>query len=133
MIPKGGELVLEPMSVTRVVSTSEALDDAGFSGDSIVLRTAPDEVLVLPPQHVEVDDAHAVIVEDSGWYGGWVPCAVAEVFLRNNCTWELPTARPSFAQGRVADAPVKLWLESERVLFLVPHVAAHDLMRRMAA
>lgn len=128
--------MLEPLTVTRIVSTSAELDrlvaSGSFDDESIVLRTAPDEVVVVPSQTVATTDPHAIIVEDTGWCGAWLDEADAADFLRNNCTWEVPVERPAFAQGRVADAPVKLWLEHDRVLFLVPHVAAHDLGKRMA-
>jgi len=39
-------------------------------------------------------------------------------FLERSCEWELPRARPAFAQGMVAGLPLKLWFEPERVLLI---------------
>lgn len=129
--------MLEPLTLTRIVSTAVALDHVigtdAFAEGTLVFRTAADELLLTPPQHVELIDEYAIVVEDTGWCGVWIDEADAADFLRNNCTWEVPVERPAFAQGRVADAPVKLWLEHDRVLFLVPHVAAHDLAKRMSS
>ncbi len=119
------------MPLTRVVSTPAALDAATVADTLIVLRTAPDEVLVIGNASFTVDDPHAIVVEDGGWCGAWMPWDQAEPFLRANCSWDLPTERPAMAQGRVADAPAKLWLEEDRMLFLVPHVTAVDVGDRM--
>lgn len=131
MIRKGGGPVLEPVSLTRVVSTAQALDGASYRPDAVVLRTAPDEALVIGDDRPRVDDPHAIIVEDGGWSGTWMTLDEADRLLRRNCSWELPPARPALAQGRVANAAVKLWVEAERVLLLVPHVSARDLAERM--
>jgi hypothetical protein len=43
----------------------------------------------------------------------------------------LPQKRPAFAQGAVADIPVKLWFEEDRILFLTPGPYAIALENRM--
>jgi hypothetical protein len=43
----------------------------------------------------------------------------------------LPTARPAFAQGAVANIPLKLWFEHDRVLFIVQSPFAADFEERM--
>ncbi len=134
MTPTGSVPVLEPLPLVRIVSTPDALDAAAFRTDDLVLRVAPDEVLIVGDGSADgyvVEDRHAIIVQDAGWHGAWMTPDDVERLLRGNCSWKPPTARPTLAQGRVANAPVKLWLEDDRVLLLVPHVAAHDLAERM--
>ncbi len=120
------------MPLTRIVTTPSALDTADVPTDAIVLRTAPDEALVLADRSaISIDDPHAIIVHDTGWHGAWMTWDQARPFLQANCSWELPDERPALAQGRVADAPAKLWLEQDRMLIVVPHVMAHDVADRM--
>ena len=45
--------------------------------------------------------------------------------------WALPTERPAFAQGAVAEIPVKLWFEEASVRFVVPAAYAADLGEQM--
>jgi len=127
--------VLKPLPLTRIVTTIQALDSADFAADALVMRTAPDEALVISehdfaPDIITTADPHAIVVSDSGWWGAWMAKEDARRFLRSNSSWELPP-EGGFAQGRVADAAAKLWVESDRVLFVVPHVAAHDFSLRM--
>ena len=127
---------IDTINVTRVVTTAEALANATVPADAIVLTTAPDEALVVgategTPPPVEVDDPHAIIVEDAGWCGAWIPAIGADAFLDRECSWTRPTERPAFAQGMVAHLPVKLWFEADRTLFVVPHVSANELTLRM--
>lgn len=124
---------LRPFPVTRVVATQSALDAATWPDGTLVLRLAPDEALVcLPVDEVAVSDSHAIVVADEGFLGAWVAAEAALAFLEGACAWELPSARPAFAQGAVANVPVKLWFEPDRVLFLVPAPFAADLAERMA-
>jgi len=128
--------LLHSLPVTRVVTTAAALDTLIVPDDALVLRTAPDEALVIhaetaDPDSITVDDPHAIVVADAGWSGGWIPTAAADTFLDGNCSWARPTDRPSFAQGMVAHLPVKLWFEADRTLFVLPHVSAHELTHRL--
>lgn len=120
--------------VTRIVATSVALDGIRWPDDVLALRIAPDEMLVTNYTVNEITsaDPHAIVTNDSGFSGAWVRAGEALEFLKHTCEWELPRARPAFAQGAVAGLPVKLWLETERVLFLVPASYAADLEERMA-
>ena len=54
----------------------------------------------------------------------------ALAFLERACEWALPQQRPAFAQGAVAGVPVKLWLEGDQVLFVVPSPYVHDFEER---
>ena len=126
------EFKIFPM--TRVVATPAALDGTKWAEDVLALRIAPDELLLTNTTGLEITNAdrHAIVTNDNGFCGAWVPAGEALEFLKQTCEWELPSARPAFAQGAVAGLPVKLWLETERVLFLVPAPYAADLEERIA-
>jgi len=115
------------------VGTRAVLDAAVWPQNTLALRIAPDEVFVMPAISADfVNDQHAIVAPDAGFAGAWIVSDEALEFLQRSCEWELPRERPAFAQGAVAGLPVKLWLEADRVLFLVPAPYATDLEERMA-
>ncbi|HSF86485.1 MAG TPA: hypothetical protein VLG28_12635 [Acidimicrobiia bacterium] len=118
--------MLERLVVTRIVSTPEALDLLDLPAGGLMLRIAPDEALLLGVVGVSVDDPHAIVITDPGWCAVWVDAERATRFLNHECAWPRPSVRPAFAQGMVGHLPVKLWLEADRTLFVVPHVSAED-------
>lgn len=133
---------LEPLVCVRVVATVAAIDAARWPEGSIALRIAPDEVLVIPDpvahpadstdlSDVTVADPHAIVEWDTGWCAAWVPSSHASDLIERACRWEPPRARPAFAQGALADLPVKIWFEPDRVLFVVPAPFAVDLEARL--
>lgn len=122
--------MLEVLAVTRVVAAPDSLDRAIFPSESIVLRTAPDDVVVIGGGEVEVDDPHAIVRDDAGWSGVWVNRAPADAFLKTSCSWPRPTDRPAFAQGAIAHLAVKLWLTEERTLFVFPTALTADFVER---
>lgn len=124
---------LETFTATRIVATPTALNNAAWPENSLPLRTAPDEVLLLnssTPISLPTDP-HAIIEPEGSFMGLWLPTKEAFEFLEQTCAWELPTARPAFAQGAVANVPVKLWLEHERILFIVQAPFAADFLERL--
>lgn len=124
---------LKRLSATRIVATPAALDAARWPHDALALRIAPDEVLIFSAVSAEiVNDPHAIVVPDAGFAGVWVDADEALDFLERSCEWELPSARPAFAQGAVAGLPMKLWFEEDRVLFIVPAPYATDFEERMS-
>ena len=126
--------VFERVHTTRIVATPAALDAARWPAGHIALRTAADEVLITPPlAEPLVADEHAIVLADSSFFGGWIEAALALTVLERECEWELPRARPAFAQGMVAGLPLKLWFESERVLVFVAGPFAHELAERFVA
>ena len=117
---------------TRIVATPAALDTAPWPSDALVLRLAADEAFVTTPVAADaIADPHAIVAPDGGFAGVWLPTAEALDFLERTCEWELPPARPAFAQGMVAGLAVKLWLEEDRILFIVPAPFAMELAERM--
>jgi len=124
--------VVEHLPAIRVVAQPAAIEGTATPDDSIVLRLAPDELLVLGNGPVTVPgDAHAIVVADAGWAGVWLEAAAATGFLRHTCEWELPSTRPAFAQGMVANLAVKLWMETDRTLILIPTALAAELAARL--
>jgi hypothetical protein len=133
MIRKEGGRVVERLSGSRIVATPAALDALGVADGSIFMRLATDELLIIgaAPASGSINDPHAIITNETGFAGVWWPAAPALDFLARACEWELPKSRPAFAQGMVAGLPVKLWLESERVLFVTAAPFAADLEERI--
>lgn len=134
---------LQPVPATRIVADGAALEAVNQHDGIIVMPTAPDEVLLLahpsardrrpnPEVVAEVAaavttiDRHAIVADDAGWCGLWMSADAADAVLDATCAWARPPQRPAFAQGMVAHQPVKLWLEEDRTLFLMPHVVAVD-------
>lgn len=125
-------LALNRIKGTRIVATPAALDTARWPADALALRLAADEMFVTATVSASaVADPHAIVAPDGGFVGAWLPLAEALDLLERTCEWELPHARPAFAQGMVAGLPVKLWFEAERVLFVVAAPYATDLAERM--
>jgi hypothetical protein len=108
----------------------------GADEQAIFMRLAADELLIIGEapevaKVVVIDDPHAIITNETGFAGVWWSAGEALEFLSRACEWELPKARPAFAQGMVAGLPVKLWLESDRVLFVTAAPFAADLAERI--
>ena len=124
---------VERVSITHVVAKPSALDGLEFLQDSIAIRIAPDEMLIVSGPIPELaGDPHAIVEPDAGFFAMWLPISDARALLARICEWELPGNAPAFAQGSVAGLPVKLWFGAERVLFLVPAAYAHDFEERLA-
>jgi hypothetical protein len=124
---------LERLNATRIVATPAALDAAAWPQGALVLRIAPDEAIVTADVGQDLilpHDPHAIVVRETGFAAAWVAADEALAFLERSCEWELPGERPAFAQGAVAGLPVKLWLERDRVLFIVHAPFAVDLEER---
>lgn len=133
MIRKEGGRVVERLSGCRIVASPPALDALRATDESIFMRLAADELLIIgaAPATDAINDPHAIITNETGFAGICWPAAPALAFLARAAEWELPKSRPAFAQGMVAGLPVKLWLESERVLFVTAAPYAADLEERM--
>ena len=125
-------LRLERLTATRVAATPAALDAAHWPNDAIVLRTASDEATVLAAiAPALIADAHAIVEAETALFGVWILADEALALLERECDWELPAARPAFAQGAVAGLPLKLWFERDRVLFVVSAPFATDFAERL--
>ena len=128
--------MVERLCGRRIVARPAALDRLSDLRDCILMRLAADELLIIGDapevaERVFSDDPHAIVVDETGFAGVWRTAEAALEFLAQTCEWEVPKARPAFAQGMVAGLPVKLWLESDRVLFVTAAPFAADLAERM--
>jgi len=127
---------LRRLDATRIMASAEALDATTWPDQASVLRIAPDECLVLARSGESIEpatvaDVHAIIEPETGFSGAWLPAEEAAEALARTCAWQLPSGRPAFAQGAVAEVPVKLLLEADRVLFVVQTPLAHELEDRL--
>jgi hypothetical protein len=129
----------------RIVATVSALDalvaldDPSDLGEKKffhprLLRFAPDDVFVFglaPPESPVADDPHAIIEEETGFWGAWLGKEDFDERVRPHIDWELPTVPRSFSQGFVANVPAKLWLTTDRVLLMTNAAYAHELEERI--
>ncbi|MGB1253929.1 MAG: hypothetical protein ACPG8W_25190 [Candidatus Promineifilaceae bacterium] len=123
---------IDRMGATRIVSTPAALDAMTTPDDVIVLRVASDEAFIFPPTAITLDDAWAIVKQDSSLAGVWMSADESLYLLERLCEWELPAERPAFAQGMVAGIPAKLWFEVDRTLLLVPAPYAAEMEGRIS-
>ena len=131
-------LKLNRLAVTRIAATTAALESVAAQCDenTIVLRHAPDEYLFYPalpdPNIVLAFDAHAIVLEDSSWFGNTLSAADSAELLERFCEWEPPTERPAFAQGAVAEIPTMLYFTTDKTLFVVHAPYVHDFEERIS-
>ncbi len=128
-------LALETLHGVRVVASPATLDATTWHADITALRLAPDDVFAIGASTgdaaaIEARDAHAIVVEESGFVGCWLTMGeLAEV--ATHIEWHLPTERPALAQGYVAGVPCKLVLTDHGTLLMCAAPYAHDLMERL--
>ena len=121
----------EVLQGRRVVAMPAALDSAVWPADSVVLRVAPDEVLVVGDGDSLVGDPHALIEDDASLAGIELPFAEAGDVLARLCDWEWPIPGELVSQGLMAGIPVKVWTGSDRVLLIVPSSYLHEVEERL--
>ena len=96
------------------------------------MRLAADELLVAGDVDPDLaDDAHAIVERETSFASAWLDGAETEEILATACEWEPPVERPALAQGALAGIPVKLWLEADRSLLVVPAGYAVELTGRL--
>jgi hypothetical protein len=123
---------LERLMGTRVVADPAALDGARWPTSAIVLRTAPDEALVLGLVDSDVvSDRHAIVRPETGLVAVWRTTAETARALDRAASWTSPRTPGSFAQGAVAGLPVKLYFETDRVLWIVPEPFGAEFEARL--
>ena len=120
-------LELKRMSMTRIVASPAALDEADF-GDNLSFRVAADEVYVMADISPNaIADAHAIFSYEASLAGLWLSARDGLHFLDHECPFELPKFGPAFVQGMIAHLPVKLYIEGEQMLIMTPAPFAHEL------
>lgn len=115
----------------RVVATPESLAGAAWPEGVRVLAVAPDEVLVLGTESVQVDDPAALVEPEGGFWLVETTRAELEEWVATNATWPLPDAPRYFVQGAVAGIPVKLDVVDDRALIVTRLSLRHDLEDRL--
>lgn len=130
---------LEPLPGVRVVADPGALDGARWSGaltatgaqagTLTVLRFAPDEAFVIGGRHVDIDDPHAIIVDERGFLGVVLePGDAGPVDRFRDWVGE----DDEISHGAVAGVPVKILDRSDhRTLVLVSVAHAATLAERL--
>jgi hypothetical protein len=115
---------LERLPGLRVVADPAALDAATWRGSAevTVLRLAPDDAFAIGATEVDVDDEHAIVEQEPGFAGVWLP--LEEV--AHHLEWSLPTERPALAHGAVANVPARIWLPDDGDALLVTAAAYSD-------
>lgn len=122
---RGPEIVV----ARRVVAAPEAIDGGSFP--SVVLRIAPDDVLVVGEGEIDIDDPHAIIEEERGFSALVLTPEEARRVFERHLLWQPPVERPALAQGALAGIPARIWLEEDRVTVLVATPLVAELWERI--
>lgn len=124
--------VPEALEAVRAVATPDALDAAVWPPGCTVLRTAPDEALVLGSRDREaitLDDPQALLEVELGVCGVWMERAALEDWLEREAEWTAPAQ--GLAQGAAAGLPVKIWVEGDTALVVTRASLARELEERL--
>lgn len=121
---------LEPIAAVRVVASPSALDGADWPPTVDLIRIAEDEVLVLGGSPPELSDPHAIVLEDTGWWGAAMTVEALESWLEYEAEWPVDLRSDTF-QGSVAGVPVKILVGEEQALVITRASLAPDLEERL--
>lgn len=115
---------------TRIVAAPGALDRARWPDGSIVVRLAPDEVLLLDADPPALEDERAIVTRDSSWFGVTVPPEDLGN-LRHRVSWRVPDSA-GFAQGSLGGVPVRLVVHADGSgLLLTSRTFEEELRERL--
>lgn len=122
----------ELLHATRFVAAPAALDALPWSDGALVLRLAPDDLLVTYRGSlvVALGDEPIIQEKEAGFVGWWLTPEELDHVI-THVDWPLPTDRPALAQGLIAGVPAKLWLAEDRALLLCAAAYAHELKERL--
>jgi hypothetical protein len=140
----------EQLHGVRIVATPAAIDAATAQvtrQGAIVVRIAPDDVLVIGVTHlqgdaVRLDDPHGIVEPESAFVGWWLTPDEVTARVSRHVEWQLPrpqAGRTQLAQGLVAGMPMKLWYsdpnqasgDGPQVLLMVSRGLAHEAQDRL--
>lgn len=122
--------VPEPLTGTRVVADPSALDAITLPAGARAVRIAPDDLFVVGVEPVTVGDPHAIVEPETMFCGVWIATADADEWVATNADWHLPHG-DGLSQGMVAALPVKILVEGDRALVMVPVSFADELEERL--
>jgi hypothetical protein len=120
----------EILTGTRIVADPAALDSAVLPAGTHPVRIAPDDLFVVGPGDVLVDDPHAIVEPETMFSGIWLDLDDVSHWVTHNADWHLPDG-DGLSQGMVAALPVKILADGRRALVIVPVSFAHELAERM--
>lgn len=128
-----------PLDGWRVIAEPAALDRAVWPSGATVVRISSDDAFVIAPAGdgatvpTVAGDAHAIVTPEHGFAGATLTAGEVELLALHHIEWDLPSARPALAQGRIAGVPAKLVLHHDgSALLLVACAARAELEERLA-
>ena len=126
-----------PLRGVRITAKPAAIDAATWPAEAIVVRVAPDDLLVIDASlddaaAVVAADPHAIVEDEPMFRGAWLTDAQFEQLV-HRIEWPLPSHRPAMAQGMVCGLAIKLVLKAERTLLIVSGSAFHEVPDRLGA
>jgi hypothetical protein len=115
----------------RIVATPAALDAFAPPAGTLVLRIAPDDVLLVGdvPEAPVVDDPHAIVVPDAGWSAASFSWAVVERKVQPITEWHIPSR--GLSQGSVGFVASKVLATEDGVRIFCQTAYAHELEERL--
>jgi hypothetical protein len=116
----------------RILATPAAIDGVGWPAGAVVLRIAPDDVLVVGDGPIDVSDPHSIIEPDTGWCALRMSEEQALTILIHHAAWRPPPDRPVLAQGMVAGLAAKVYLDGDRSMIIVATPFAAELEERLS-
>ena len=122
--------VPEPLTGIRVVADPAAIDALTLPDGARPVRIAPDDLFILGAAPVMVDDPHAIVEPEAMFCGAWIAATDAEEWVATNADWHLPHG-DGLSQGMVAALPVRILVDGERALVMVPISFASELEERL--
>lgn len=121
----------ERLDAKRIVASEAALAGAGWDSETIVMRIAPDEALVLGPMPDSFLDPHAIVEDEEGFVGARLTRRELDSWMERESEWRLPPGTDSFTQGMVAGLPVKVWVAGEHGMVVTRVSLAAELEARL--
>lgn len=135
-------LSFAPLRGVRVIAQPHAIDAVAWPSAAIVIRIAPDDVVVVDAtiddaMDIVAHDSHAIVEDEPMFLGAWLDAAQFDSFVQR-LEWALPATRPAVAQGMVAGLSIKLWLPADdgaraTKLLIVSASVMHEVPDRFGA
>jgi len=123
---------VEVINGRRVVAAPAAIDSGRFPSNALLLRIAPDDILVIGDGSIELADDAAIIEADAGWCALRVSEEQAKEIIAHHAAWNPPSHRPVMIQGMIAGLPAKVYLDGDDSLIMVATPFAAELEARLA-
>ena len=137
------ELAPVRAAVVRCFGNPQVLDGLPASG-GVTARVARDEAWLVGPaaaraqlaqaakSYLAGTDPDGIVVDQSdGWSAWTVTGPQFAMVVARLSSIELPSQRPAFVQGALADVPAKALVQSDRLHLIVPVQYAHHVSRRI--